>query len=238
MPNKKITADCSSCALARRCLPSGIPVKDLYRFTNIVSTNRTFHTGEVLFKQGVKAANLYVVKTGAFKTQIINQFGDAHVSGFYLAGDIIGLESMAGGVTLNSSIAIEDSLACKISYRPLALLRKEFPSLSDLAVKIYSQALATTQDTQNCLSIHSASSRLAQFLILFNQRTNQHSYQHTDLHLNMSRQDMASHLGIAVETVSRSFSKLIESGCITKTGRLIQIVDRAGLEKIAQCSSY
>ncbi|MEH6502674.1 MAG: helix-turn-helix domain-containing protein [Cycloclasticus sp.] len=238
MPEKKITADCSSCTLAKRCLPSGIPVKDLYRFTNIVSTNKTFATGDVLFKQGAKATSLYVVKIGAFKTQIINQFGDAHVSGFYLPGDIIGLESTAGGITLNSSVAIEDSLACKISYRPLALLRKEFHSLSDLAVKIYSQTLATTQDTQNCLSIHSAPSRLAQFLILFDRRTNQLSYKQTDLHLNMSRQDMASHLGIAVETVSRSFTKLIDSGCITKTGRLIQIIDRAGLEKIAQSSSY
>lgn len=236
MLEKKIIADCTSCALSKRCLPSGIPVSDLYRFTTIASTNQTFTTGDQLFKQGAKASHLYVVKSGSFKTQILNHFGDAHVNGFYLPGDIIGLENMAGGVTLNSCIAIEDSLACKILYRPLAALRKEFPNLSDLAVKIYSQALATTLDTQNCLSIHSASSRLAQFLILFSQRANQVAYQQAALHLSMSRQDIASHLGIAVETVSRSFSKLIDSGCITKSGRVINIIDSSKLENIARAA--
>ena len=116
MLEKKIITDCTSCALAKRCLPSGIPVSDLYRFTNIAHTNQTYSSGDQLFKQGVKASHLYVVKTGSFKTQIINDFGDAHVNGFYLPGDILGLESMAGDVTLNSCIAIEDSLACKITY--------------------------------------------------------------------------------------------------------------------------
>jgi CRP/FNR family transcriptional regulator len=237
MLEKKIITDCTSCALAKRCLPSGIPVTDLYRFINIAHTNQTFASGDQLFKQGVKASHLYVVKTGSFKTQIINDFGDAHVNGFYLPGDILGLESMAGGITLNSCIAIEDSLACKITYRPLAALRKEFPNLSDLAVKIYSQALATTLETQNCLSIHSAAARLAQFLILFHRRTNQVTYRQTRLHLNMSRQDIASHLGIAVETVSRSFSKLIDAGCITKSGRIINIINTEALEEISRSTA-
>ena len=233
---KKIISDCANCALSKRCLPSGIPVSELYRFTTIASTNQPFNFGDQLFKQGTKASHLYVVKSGSFKTQIINHFGDAHVNGFYLPGDIIGLENLASGESLNSCIALEDSLACKILYRPLAALRKEFPNLSDLAVKIYSQALATTLDTQNCLSIHSAPSRLAQFLILFNQRANREAYQQTALQLSMSRQDIASHLGIAVETVSRSFSKLIDSGCITKSGRVINIIDQSKLDVIARAA--
>ncbi|MEO1889057.1 MAG: Crp/Fnr family transcriptional regulator [Cycloclasticus sp.] len=233
MAPKKMIADCTDCMLAKNCVPSGLSEKDLYRFTDIVSTNIQYKAGDVLCQQNDKAHYLYVVKAGSFKTQTTTTNGTEHVNNFFLAGDIIGLDSAFGGTALSTASALEDGMACKIRYSQLAALRKELPSLSDLAVSFYANALAAANQIQNNLTIQCASSRLAAFILLYNQRLNEHRQHQADIHLSMSRQDIASHLGLAVETISRSFSKLIETGSISKNGHHIQILDLQKLEQEA-----
>ena len=117
------------------------------------------------------------------------------------------------------------------------MLRKEFPTLSDFSVKLYSTALASMSRVQNIISLQSASSRLAAFLILYHSRISSSNLQSSSFQLPMTRQDIASHLGLAVETVSRSFSKLIDTGCINKDGRKIQILELKKLEQLANSSA-
>ena len=139
-------------------------------------------------------------------------------------------------MTLNSAVALEPSLACKIDYPSLRMLRKEFPTLSDFSVKLYSNALASMSQVQNIISLQAASSRLAA-LLLYQRRLSSPQLQTTSFQLPMTRQDIASHLGLAIETVSRSFSKLIDTGCILKEGRNIQILDNKKLEQRANTST-
>ncbi|HIL92250.1 MAG TPA: Crp/Fnr family transcriptional regulator [Cycloclasticus sp.] len=233
MVPKKIISDCSDCMLAKNCVPSGLSEKDLHRFTDIVSTNIQYKTGDVLYQQNDKTPYLFVVKAGSFKTQTTTTNGAEHVNNFFLAGDIIGLDSAFSGIALSTANALEDGMACKIKYKQLAALRKQLPSLSDLAVSFYANALAAANQIQNNLTIQCASSRLAAFILFYNQRLNKHRLQRADIHLSMSRQDIASHLGLAVETISRSFSKLIETGAISKNGHHIEILDIEKLEQEA-----
>ncbi|PCI65618.1 MAG: CarD family transcriptional regulator [Piscirickettsiaceae bacterium] len=230
MVPKKMITDCSDCMLAKDCIPSGLELKHLHHFIGIVSTNIKYKTGEQLFQQDAQLPHLYVVKAGTFKTHIMTDRAYEHVNNFYLPGDIIGLDSTAGRIARSTATALENSMACKIDYRQLALLSREFPSLSDLAVKLYVNTLATANEIQNNLTIQCASSRLAVFILNYNKRVKKHTLQRTDISLSMSRQDIASHLGLAVETISRSFSKLIDTGCITKDNHHIQIVDLKKLQ--------
>ncbi len=225
-----MNSDCENCTLAYRCVPSAISAKELFRFTNIVSTNEPYQPHDKLFEQSTKADYLYVVKSGSFKTSIQGSSSNPHVNGFFLPGELIGMESMAGNNYLSSSTAIENSLACKINYRQLGALRKDFPLLSDLSVKLYSQTLALSQNILSCVSKQSAAQRLACFILILMKRTKQLNQQASEVYLSMSRQDIASHLGLAVETVSRSFSTLIKQGLIKKTNRLIYITDHSKLQ--------
>jgi CRP/FNR family transcriptional regulator len=229
MAPKKMISDCAECVLSKDCIPSGISTDNLHRFVGIVSTNISYKAGDVLFEQKAKAQHLFVVKTGSFKTQTTTPHGIEHVNNFFLPGELIGLESASSGISCNTAIALEDGVACKINYQQLTKLRQEFPSLSDFAVKIYSAALALANEIQNNATIQCASSRLATFLVLYNRRCNAHGMQSLGLHLPMCREDIASHLGLAVETISRSFTKLITTGCIKKDGRRVQILN---LEKL------
>ena len=225
-----MNSDCENCTLANRCVPSAISPEELFRFTNIVTTNELYQPHDKLFEQSTKADYLYVVKSGSFKTFIKGSTNNPHVNGFFLPGELIGMESMAGNNYLSSSTAIENSLACKINYRQLGALRKDFPLLSDLSVKLYSQALALSQSILSCVSKQSAAQRLACFILILMKRTKQLNHQSSEVYLHMSRQDIASHLGLAVETVSRSFSKLIKQGYIKKNNRHIYITDSKQLQ--------
>ena len=168
----KIIADCSDCMLAKNCIPSGLSENDIHRFTDIVSTNAQYKAGDVLYQQNDKVPYLYVVKAGAFKTQTSTTNGTEHVNNFFLAGDIVGLDGAFSGIALSSAHALEDGLACKIKYKQLAALRKLLPSLSDLAIGFYANALADANQIQNNLTIQSAPSRLAAFILTYQQRLN------------------------------------------------------------------
>ncbi len=229
MAPNNLAANCSECFLAKKCIPSAIELKDLNQFTNIVTTNINLNNGDVLFKQGAPASVLYVVKSGAFKTQITTPSGAEHIAHFFLPGDIIGLDSAARGRYRNSATALEDSMVCKIAYRPLVKLRHKFPALSDFAVKAYSSGLASANETQNNIAIQAATSRLATFLIRYHRRSNQFSCPRNDFNLPMNRHDISIHLGLAVETISRSFTTLIKIGCITKEGKTVTIQDMPSL---------
>lgn len=237
MQKNKAASNCVECVLAKQCVPSGMPANKLFRFENIVQTNIPYKMGEALFQQHTETSFLYVVKTGSFKTKMISPHGTEHVHNFFLPGEVIGLDSVGLGMTLNSADALEASLACKIDYPSLRMLRKEFPTLSDFSVKLYSTALASMSRVQNIISLQSASSRLAAFLILYHSRISSSNLQSSSFQLPMTRQDIASHLGLAVETVSRSFSKLIYTGCINKDGRKIQILELKKLEQLANSSA-
>jgi len=233
MAPHNLTTQCSQCFLAKKCIPSVIEFSDLPQFTNIVTTNISLKNNDVLFKQGTPASVLYIVKSGAFKTQSSTTSGSEHIAHFFLPGDIIGLESAARGKYQNSATALEDSMVCKVAYRPLVKLRQKFPALSDFAIKVYSSGLASANETQNNIAIQAATSRLATFLIRYHRRSNQFGSHRNDFTLPMSRHDISIHLGLAVETISRSFTAIIQAGCITKEGKNVTIQDMPSLIKLA-----
>jgi len=231
--NSPLLSDCSHCLLANNCMPSGFPDDSVYLFKNIVNTNIKYKSSEIVYHQGEPTRHVYIVKSGSFKTFIKNDDQSEHITGFYLPGDCISMENMAEGVSLNTAQAVEDSLLCIADYPLLTKYRKEFPLLSDLAIKVYSGSLARSQDFLSCLAQPCAANRLATFLLIMLKRYNAMRAEQNDFQLNMSRQDIANYLGLAVETVSRSFSRLVDTGCITKKNRYICITNKEKLQQLA-----
>lgn len=234
-PNTPIRNDCDECALASRCFPAFISVEKRFRVTQIITTNLTYDKTALLYRQGEKTKHIYIIKSGSFKTYISNPDGTEYINGFYMTGDIINMESVDQGIHLNSASALENSMVCKVSFLRLAILKDEFPTLANMAIKVYSQALALSQDLLKCISKQSATSRLATFLLIINRRQNIQNQDPDKIYLSMSRQDIANYLGLAIETLSRVFTRLNESGCIIKHNRHsdLSIHDRDLLQRYA-----
>jgi len=226
--------DCKECSLASTCLPSAFDERNAHKLDKIVSATKNHSRHQSIYHQGGDFQSLYFVKSGALKTYITNSKGDENITGFYLPGDIVGLESISKNHYLSTAKTLMDSRLCKVNYQELAKLRKNTPSLSDWAINLFSQSLASGHDFFNCLSQHTAVARLATFLLTLSKRTSRSEKYQTDFQLPMSRQDIGSYLGLANETTSRAFTKLVEKNCIQKMNKEIHIVDIGALQ---QCSN-
>jgi len=226
--------DCKECSLSNICLPSVFGRDDTEKLDKIVSTSKTHQRLQSIYHQGDAFQSLYVVKSGALKTYITNSKGSENITGFYLPGDIFGLESISKKHYLNTAKTLTESLVCRINYQELAYLRKNTPALSDWAINLFSESLASGHDFFTCLSQHTAAARLANFLLLISKRTSRSEQYRRKFHLPMSRQDIADYLGLANETTSRAFTKLVEKKCIQKMNKEIEIID---LEQLKECSN-
>ncbi len=236
--NKKTKREsCRLCALSSLCLPSALDEKMIIDLETFISSGKPYLPKENIYLQGEAFKALYVVKSGAAKTYLTNANGHEHITGFYLPGEIFGLESIAGRQYLSSAKALSDTRLCKVNYQQLATLRKNNSSLTDWAINLFSQSLASGHDFFNCLSQHTALSRLATFILAISLRTSRTSTQQLVFSLPMSRQDIGNYLGLAPETTSRAFSKLVEQGCLKKRNKDIEIIDQPKLTEFSLLSS-
>ncbi|PCH84537.1 MAG: FNR-like transcriptional regulator [Piscirickettsiaceae bacterium] len=220
---------CNFCALSPLCLPAAFDEENLNELESIISSGKQYLPKQTVFNQGDAFHSLHVVKSGAVKTYITDTTGNECVTGFYLPGEIIGLESIAGRIHLSTAATTTDCRLCIISYENLAKLRKNNSSLSDWAVNLFSSSLASDHSFFQCLSLHSANARLATFLLDISKRSSRTAKYQLEFTLPMSRQDIGNYLGLACETTSRAFSRLINSQYIKKNSRQITILDLAKL---------
>ncbi len=229
-----MSTDCKECSLASTCLPSAFEEGDRYKLDSIISSAKNYSRHQTVYRQADNFQALYVVKSGALKTYITNTKGNENITGFYLPGDFIGLESISKKHYLSTAQTLIPSRLCKVNYQELANIRKSTPTLSDWAINMFSHSLASGHDFFSCLSQHTAIARLATFLLVISKRMSRSEHYQMNFHLSMSRQDIAGYLGLANETTSRAFTRLVEKKCIQKRNKDIKIIDLAGLK---QCSN-
>ncbi|MEP6502291.1 MAG: cyclic nucleotide-binding domain-containing protein, partial [Betaproteobacteria bacterium] len=120
---------CSSCNLRELCLPVGFTPAELARLDELVATRRSVRRGESLFRRGKPFHGVYAVRTGFFKTCSSSEEGREQVTGFQMAGELLGFDGMSEAVHQCDAVALEDSQVCVIPYLRLEELSREFTSL-------------------------------------------------------------------------------------------------------------
>jgi hypothetical protein len=114
--------------------------------------------------------------------------------------------------------------------RPIQGSDHRVPSLLRQLLRIMSREM---RHDQLLLGKRSADERLAAFLFSLSQRFGMRGYSSSEFNLSMSRNDIANYLGLAVETVSRLFSRLQEEGVLMVRGRHVRLCDLARLRALA-----
>ncbi len=228
-----LKAACKDCSLRELCLPIGLEEHDIDRINAVVKRRYAMHKGDVLYRAGDKLRSLYAVRRGAFKTSGVMEDGRVHVTGFYLGGEILGFDAITGDVHPCTAEALETSDVCEIPFERLEDLGHQIPSLQHQLLKVMSRELLRDEQMLVMLGRMSAEERFASFLLNFSRRQARQGRSDTDLSLAMSRQDIGYYLGLALETVSRMFSRFQEQGLIEVIGRQVRLVDRERLRALA-----
>jgi CRP/FNR family transcriptional regulator len=224
---------CSQCSLRQLCLPAGIASAELSQLEEIVKRRRTVQPGERLFRPGDAMHAVFVARDGAFKTITTSEDGDEQIMGFHLPGELMGLDGLGSGSHRCEAVALTSANVCEVPFDELSQVAAHLPSLQQQLLRVIGQCVDRDQDHMELLAKRQANERIALFLHGLGERLHHIGMSGTDIRLPMSREDIARFLGLALETVSRGFSRLQDDGIITVLGRRVQILDGDELERLA-----
>ena len=167
------------------------------------------------------------MRSGTFKTVIPGLEGREQVSGFQLAGDVLGLDGLAHGRHASRAVALEDSEVVVLPYGGDA--RGDPRKLVEVLPRLIGRELVRKQKLAVLLSCMSAEQRLASFLLNLSRRLEARGYSATEFHLRMTRSEIGSYLGLNLETVSRTLSSLHHRGLVEVSGRHVLLRNRPAL---------
>ena len=223
---------CSSCNLRELCLPVGLTQDDLERMDTLVATRRSVARGDMLFRTGDEFQSLYAVRTGFFKTCVSSEDGRDQVTGFQMAGELLGLDGISSDRHSCDAVALEDSQVCVIPFGQLEELSREFTDLQRQFNKIMSREIVRDHGVMLLLGSMRAEERLAAFLLNLTQRLQARGFSPSSLILRITREEIGSYLGLKLETVSRTFSKFQDEGLLEVKQRQIRILNQGGLHQL------
>jgi len=229
-----LKAACSSCSLQELCLPVGLSRTEIDRLDSIISMRQSAKRGTSLYRIGDPFRNLYAVRAGAFKTVDLSEDGSQKITGFYLSGEILGLDAISTDRQNFGAIALEDSEVCVVPFERLEELLREIPALQHHFHKIMSRDIMRDQGLMLLLAGMKADARLSAFLIGLSQRFANLGYSALRFRLRMTREEIGSYLGLTLETVSRLFSRFSDEGLIRIDRRAVDILDLAALRAVIE----
>lgn len=239
MNNKVVTLNnikvaCENCSLSRLCLPMGLDSQDIDRLDEIVHRSKPHHRNDYLFREGDKLKGIYTVKTGSIKTYISREDGSEQVLGFHLPGEIIGLDAIESGSHGCTAKVLETTAVCLIPYDQLEELSLAIPSLQHQMYRLMSREISNESNMLILLGKRNADERLATFLLSLSNRYKQRGFSATEFNLSMSRNEIGNYLGLAVETVSRLFTRFQDEGILHVERKHVEVLNLDALKAISE----
>jgi CRP/FNR family transcriptional regulator len=230
---ERLRRSCSQCSLHVLCLPAGIGSSDLQQLDEIVRNRRPLDSGDHLFRSGQALGSLYVAREGAFKTVATNEDGESQVIGFHLPGELLGLDALGSGFHACDAQALTRATVCEVPLGQLESICTKLPGLQHQLLRIIGQGINRDQTHMEMLGRRQAAERIALFIHGLSERYRLLGRPGDMFVLPMSREDIASFLGMVIETVSRTLTKMQDDGVISVRGRQVTILDAARLDAMA-----
>lgn len=213
-------------------MPIGLNTQQLQRIDDLVATRRKVPRGTTLFRNGEAFTSLFAIRTGFFKTRVATEDGRDQVTGFQMAGEIIGLDGIVHDQHTCDAVALEDAEVCVMPFDILEEISREVTALQTHVHKVMSREIVREHSVMLLLGSMRAEERVAAFILNLVQRLHARGFSSTELVLRMTREEIGSYLGLKLETVSRTFSKFVEEGMVEVKQRHVRILDTAALQRL------
>ncbi len=221
---------CSTCSVSDLCIALGSDATTLARLDDLLRVKDLIGIEDSVVHQGDPFKGLFAVRRGCFKSFVYDREGNEQVQGFHFSGELIGLEAVSRNTYVANVVALEPGSVCHLRYGELLEISSCSNALQKQLFRLFSSRIAATNWRTGDFS---ADECVAAFLLDMSVRLKARNCDATDLILQMSRRDIGSYLGFAVETVSRTFSRLRDRGLITVRRKRVVINDLKGLRAVA-----
>jgi len=228
-----LKAGCANCSMHQLCLPMGLDNADIDRLDQIIRRRRRVMRDESLYRTADPFTNLYAIRFGHFKTFQVNSSGEQQVTGFQMAGELLGMDAISAEQHHCDAIALEDSEVCEIPFARLETLFGHIPTLLHHFHRLMSQEITREQGVMLLLGNMRAEQRFAAFLVNLSSRYAARGYSSLDFQLRMSREDIGNYLGLTIESISRLVSSFKKQGLLKVDKREVRLLDPIRLRALA-----
>ncbi|MDO4997061.1 MAG: fumarate/nitrate reduction transcriptional regulator Fnr [Neisseria sp.] len=215
---------CSTCSLRELCLPMGLQTTEFEQLDAVIKQSRRLKKGEYLFRTGEAFHSVFAIRTGFFKTAVASQDGRDQVTGFFMSGELVGMDGICSSTHNCDAVALEDSEVCELPFSHMEALSQQIPSMQTHFFRMMSKEIVRDQSVMLLLGNMRAEERLAAFLLNLSQRLQSRGFAANDFILRMSREEIGSYLGLKLETVSRTLSKFHQEGLIVVEHKHIRLL--------------
>lgn len=222
---------CAACSVRVLSICGVVEPEHLHRLNAIVS-HKNLAPGETLFIEGDRCESFYIITDGCVRLHKMLADGRRQITGFLFESDFLGLALRERyAYTAESVTAVS---VCRYSKVRLEELFAEFPAMERRLLSVASNDLAAAQDQMLLLGRKTALERVASFLHLLVHRLKRKEHPAHRIALPMTRTDIGDYLGLTIETVSRSLSKLKRDGVIRfASAQDVEIVSSDRLAELA-----
>jgi CRP/FNR family transcriptional regulator len=227
---------CSACASFAFCMPVGTSPDATWQLDELVSQRVRLRKGEVLVRNGDRFGALYAIRTGSCKSVVTTPGGQEQIAGYHIAGDVLGAEAIFANVYDATVTALEDSEFCVIPFERMEAYARQNADFQHRLSALLSREIARERRVMLMLGTMRAEQRLASFLLDLADRYRARGYSSCEFVLRMTREEIGSHLGLKLETVSRLFSRFHQEGLIGVQGRDVRLLDREALQHLVDAS--
>jgi CRP/FNR family transcriptional regulator len=221
---------CSTCAFSAACLESGFDKARMAELKVLVEHVGPFNPGDFIFREGDAFEAIAAVRSGAVKTFVSDAAGREQVLGFFLPGEIIGLNAISPARYPCNAIALETVGLCRFSFPKIATLAARMPGLQRELFRRLSEDIGKAALLSGDFT---ADERMAAFFISLSRRYALGGFCATRLRLAMSRTDIGNYLRLAPETVSRVLRRLQDGHLIRIDRRDVALLDTVKLHALA-----
>ncbi|MBL4764299.1 MAG: fumarate/nitrate reduction transcriptional regulator Fnr [Colwellia sp.] len=225
---------CQSCSISELCLPFTLNDQELNILDQIIDRKRPIHKGDKIYTDGQELNCLFAIRSGTFKTFTVNEQGEEQITGFHLAGDLLGFDAIADNEHRSFAQALETSMVCEIPYSSLDILSNTMPKLKKQVLRLMSNEIRADQEMLTLLNRKNAEQRVATFLVNLSDRYHARGLSSIEYRLTMTRSDIGNYIGLTVETISRLLNRFHKNGLIKVDGKLIIILD---IDQLIDCAS-
>ena len=215
------------------CLAQGLDQEDIGWLDQVAGRPRRIAREGRLYRTGEPFRNLYAVRFGHFKTCQVNAAGEQQITGFQMAGELLGMDAISGEHHRCDAVALEDSEVCEIPFASLEALFGHAPDLLHRFHRTMSQEITREQDVMLLLGNMRAEQRFAVFLINLSLRYAARGYSPTSFQLRMSREDIGNYLGLTIESISRLMSRFKKQGLLRVDKREVTLLEPDRLKAMA-----
>ncbi len=222
---------CGTCAFSSACIAAGYNKPELAQLQCLVEHVGPFRAGEHIFRTGDPFRAIFAVRSGTVKTRMVDKEGREQVLGFYLPGEVIGLNAIYPEHFPCDAVALDTSFFCRFSFPAMSALASRIPAVQKHLFRLLSKELGSAS---LLAGDHSADERMAAFLMDLAGRYAARGFSATRFHLSMPRGAIPNYLRLAAETVSRVLSRRRSQNLTRTEGRELELPNPDALRQLGQ----